>query len=399
MGEDLSEFDRATSMVLTAAEIDLLELVRLGALPQTVLHHFLKDGREVVLRDAEGTPLSALSVNSITHVRSLPQGLGPAWDPTLRLAPESLQGQLSHHIALVSEHPPSIAELWRLSERAASLQVSSIFLCGLVSREAVDPGHVRPSGLIRSLRRAAESLCEQFPAIQVRVIAIPWPKGLIAVEALLNGYGFTEIVYGASSESAASLTDYPESSKLEIIAAKTKLPTSGAVVLFSGLSGSGKSTIARALVDALRDDGVPQVDLLDGDVLRRTTSSDLGFDITSRNEHLRRIGALAAKVASSGGVAIAAPIAPTREGRALARKEVEGIPFLLVYVSTPLSVCEDRDSKGLYARARRGELSDFTGISAPYEVPDDADLVIDTSRTSLSSAIEQVKSKLLPLIS
>jgi sulfate adenylyltransferase len=163
------------------------------------------------------------------------------------------------------------------------------------------------------------------------------------------------------------------------------------VVLFTGLSGSGKSTIAAALAELLRDEGARGVALLDGDAMRRSISAGLGFDRASRNTNVQRLGAAAAELARAGGIAIAAPIAPFAEGRALARKAAVGLPFLLVHISTPLEVCEQRDRKGLYAKARAGKISDFTGISSPYEAPDDADLVINASTVSAYEAAVSVK--------
>ena len=173
----------------------------------------------------------------------------------------------------------------------------------------------------------------------------------------------------------------------------------GGVILFTGLSGSGKSTIAAAVADILRDTGVRGVTLLDGDAMRRTISRGLGFDREGRNTNVERLGRLAAEVAQSGGVAIAAPIAPFAEGRARARAAAAGHPFLLVHVSTPLEVCEARDRKGLYARARRGEIADFTGVSSPYEPPTDADVVVDASVSDVEAAARDIVERARQLMS
>jgi len=164
-----------------------------------------------------------------------------------------------------------------------------------------------------------------------------------------------------------------------------------AVILFTGLSGSGKSTIARAVAERLQDDGAANVVLLDGDEMRRRISQDLGFDRASRNKNVERIAEAAALIASEGGIAIAAPIAPFIEGRAKAREIAAAVaPYILVYISTPLEVCESRDRKGLYAKARAGEVKEFTGISSPYEAPADADLVIDASVVPIDRAVDGV---------
>lgn len=157
--------------------------------------------------------------------------------------------------------------------------------------------------------------------------------------------------------------------------------TGGVVVFFTGLSGSGKSTVAKALHHHLVEESSFSVSLLDGDEVRRHLSKGLGFSAEDRDTNIRRIGWVAAEVARHGGIAICSPIAPFDATRRHVRHLVEsrGGRFLLVHVSTPLEECERRDRKGLYAAARRGEVADFTGISSPYEVPEDADLRLDTT--------------------
>jgi sulfate adenylyltransferase len=166
----------------------------------------------------------------------------------------------------------------------------------------------------------------------------------------------------------------------------------GRTVFFTGLSGSGKSTVARAVVERLA--GTRSITLLDGDVVRTHLSKGLGFSAEDRDINIRRIGWVAAEVTKHGGLAVCAPIAPYDATRKWVRGTVEaaGGPgaFLLVWISTPIEVCEQRDVKGLYAKARRGEIKGFTGIDDPYEAPQDADLTIDTSQVSLDDAVEQV---------
>jgi adenylyl-sulfate kinase len=164
--------------------------------------------------------------------------------------------------------------------------------------------------------------------------------------------------------------------------------TGGVVVLLTGLSGSGKSTIARALVAVL----APPVTLLDGDLVRHHLSRGLGFSKQDRDANVERIGWVAAEIAKHGGTVVCAPIAPYAETRERVRRLVAdaGARFLLVWVSTPLAVCEARDRKGLYARARRGELTGFTGIDDPYEEPTNADLVIDTSQVPVAEAVARI---------
>lgn len=165
----------------------------------------------------------------------------------------------------------------------------------------------------------------------------------------------------------------------------------GFTVFFTGLSGSGKSTIANVLRIKLLEHGGRTVTLLDGDLVRKNLSSELGFSREHRDLNIRRIGYVAATITMHGGVAICAPIAPYDT----IRREVRGLVeanggFVLVHVATPLEVCEARDRKGLYAKARAGLLPQFTGISDPYEPPADAELVIDTGKLSPEESADAV---------
>jgi sulfate adenylyltransferase len=163
----------------------------------------------------------------------------------------------------------------------------------------------------------------------------------------------------------------------------------GLAIFFTGLSGSGKSTIARGLAEALTERGDRTVSLLDGDQVRRLLSAGLTFSRADRDLNIARIGFVAAEVARHGGIAICAPIAPYAQARAAARRTVtEAGDFLLVYVSTPVDVCAARDRKGLYAKARAGLITGFTGVSDPYEEPRDADLVLDTSVVTRQEAVD-----------
>ena len=171
----------------------------------------------------------------------------------------------------------------------------------------------------------------------------------------------------------------------------------GAAVMFTGLSGAGKSTVAARLVELLLEAG-RTVTLLDGDDVRTHLSSGLGFSQADRDTNVRRIGWVAARIAKHDGIAVCAPIAPYAATRAEARRlvEAEAGPgsFLLVHVATPLAECEARDRKGLYARARRGEIPEFTGISDPYEVPTDAEITLDTTSLSVDAAARLVLAEL-----
>jgi sulfate adenylyltransferase len=165
----------------------------------------------------------------------------------------------------------------------------------------------------------------------------------------------------------------------------------GFTVFFTGLSGSGKSTIANALLVKLLEMGGRPVTMLDGDLVRKHLSSELGFSKEHRDINIRRIGYVASEITKSGGIAICAPIAPYDATRKAVRSMVEpGGGFVLVHITTPLEVCEARDRKGLYAKARAGLIPEFTGISDPYEEPADAEISIDTAQFSPDEAANQI---------
>ena len=378
-------------VVLDSAGVDLLELVRLGAQPSSALHRYLGNEATVLLCDEENTPLSELSASGVTHLRPLATGVGLAWSQELRRHVSSITEVAAPTIALIAYLPPSIAELSSLITRANEIDAKHILLCALVSRTPAPDGEVQPSGLLRAITSATKELQASLPTCQITPLSVPWPKSDLTPEDLARAYGATEVVTSAERYAADAPLGYPAGSAEEIRRARSSEWQKGAVVFFTGLSGSGKSTVAAALAELLRDEGARGVALLDGDVMRRSISAGLGFDRASRNTNVQRLGAAAAELARAGGIAIAAPIAPFAEGRALARKAAVGLPFLLVHISTPLEVCEQRDRKGLYEKARAGEISDFTGISSPYEAPDDADLVIDASAVSAYEAATQVK--------
>ena len=165
----------------------------------------------------------------------------------------------------------------------------------------------------------------------------------------------------------------------------------GLVIFLTGLSGSGKSTIARGVRDALSERGDRSVSLLDGDLVRDLLSAGLTFSRADRDLNIARIGFVATEVARHGGIAICAPIAPYAQARARVRSMVREVgDFLLVHVATPVQVCEARDRKGLYAKARAGVIDNFTGVSDPYEEPTDAELTIDTSAMSRQQSVDAV---------
>jgi len=165
----------------------------------------------------------------------------------------------------------------------------------------------------------------------------------------------------------------------------------GLTIFFTGLSGSGKSTIANILLTKFLETGGRPVTLLDGDLVRKNLSSELGFSKEHRDINIRRIGYVASEITKNGGIAICAPIAPYDATRKHVRQLIEPYGgFILVHIATGVEVCEQRDRKGLYAKARAGILKEFTGISDPYEVPADAEVTINTGDLSPEEAAQEI---------
>jgi sulfate adenylyltransferase len=283
-----------------------------------------------------------------------------------------------------------------------------------VARRRHPAGQPSWAGLTRAAQGLADAIAAAHPGVPVIPLVVPWPADGEPGDAgpvlasVLSAYGATDTLRitavsgGSGADRLARLAErldgdvraaYPPWSADEVLrVARTGRAAPGAVVFFTGLSGSGKSTIARALADELADGSDQAVTLLDGDEVRRFLSADLGFDAASREANIARLGYVASLVAAHGGIAVVAPIAPFDTGRRAARAMVEPpAVFVLVHVATPLDVCEARDRKGLYAKARAGQLPEFTGISSPYEPPDDAEVVVDASTTDVSTAVAAVR--------
>lgn len=165
----------------------------------------------------------------------------------------------------------------------------------------------------------------------------------------------------------------------------------GFTVWFTGLSGAGKSTIATMLAERLQQVG-RRVELLDGDEIRKNLSQGLGFSKADRDANIARIAFVAKLLSRNGVVAITAAISPYRATRDAARQEIRS--FVEVYVDCPLDVCEQRDVKGLYAKARSGEIAQFTGISDPYEAPEQPEVTVHTDRESVEESVDHILSEL-----
>jgi sulfate adenylyltransferase len=363
--------------VLSADELAELELQRAGLLggdPRMTVA--LGDGATVapgdlvVLEDRGGTPVGRLEVTSIARGDSGPVVSGrastdrPVQDGVARgrrvagPAPDTV----STVVALTTAPgPQDVAAI-----RAAARPVGVVLVAGTSADE-------------RSVVRALHALDEAVGDV------LAAPAELLLVPDRDDDPGRSAVL--AAYAGRATLVDLRRG--------PARPSRDGCVVLLTGLSGSGKSTVARALADELLRTDDREVTLLDGDEVRRHLSAGLGFSAEDRRTNLLRIAWVAALCARHGGIAICAPIAPYASVRAEMRATVEAAGRLvLVHVATPLDVCEARDRKGLYAKARAGLLPGFTGIDDPYEEPLDADVTIDTSVLDVPEAVARI----LPLL-
>ena len=254
-------------------------------------------------------------------------------------------------------------------------------------------GHGTPELSPVALIRATLAAAAQLP--DAAVVAIPLAAhGDADVD---HDLGVQVVANYAGEDPVVGVTDDPDGSYPADIADivqrdRPARDEQGLVLFFTGLSGSGKSTLARALMDRLLEHGTRSLTSLDGDVVRRNLSAGLTFSKEDRETNIRRIGWVAAEIARHGGVAVCSPIAPFDETRQQVRAMVDEAngAFFLVHVATPLEECERRDRKGLYAKARRGEIPEFTGISSPYEEPQDADVRVDTTGRTIEDALDDV---------
>lgn len=170
----------------------------------------------------------------------------------------------------------------------------------------------------------------------------------------------------------------------------------GAIVWFTGLSGAGKSTLAHAVEEALHQRGC-RTFVLDGDNVRHGLCGDLGFSTEDRIENIRRVGEIAKLFMEAGVIVLTAFISPFRSDRQRVRGMVEHGDFIEIHCDSPIAVCESRDTKGLYKKARAGQIAEFTGISSPYEAPENPELTVRTGTTELETCVQQVIEKMTHL--
>ncbi|GGO92446.1 hypothetical protein GCM10011584_28870 [Nocardioides phosphati] len=383
----------------TPRELDDLELLLSGALapltaydePGSPVTLTLPDGLAaepaVELVDPEGLPLATVTRQD---GRWVPTALGaPAYGPFRRLHLSPAQAR--EHYAGATWVPVADALTTAELEQLAAVE-GRVVLVALTGHGT--PADLSAVGLVRATLAAARAL----PDAAVVVVPLAAHGDAEADHAL----GAQVLATYAGDDTVLALADADTDAELPAEVAeivdfdRPPLDRRGLVLFFTGLSGSGKSTLARALLDKLLEQGERTVTSLDGDVVRRNLSAGLTFSKADRETNIRRIGWVAAEIARHGGVAVVSPIAPFDATRQDVRRYVEeaGGTFFLVHVATPLEECERRDRKGLYAKARQGLIPEFTGISSPYEVPEDADVRVDTTGRSVEDALADVEKAL-----
>lgn len=407
------------------AELDLVELVLLGLLRQDgfvslgdpagaalpfglpvppALAATVLPGTRVALHDAEGVPVALLSVEQtwldddrevvaagpVSALRPLTHGPFRR----ARLTPAAVDSWLAGRqpYVVTTANPLTSEDLAQIGAAARDRPVLLLALIG-------HGHHPYPTlvGLVKSLR----SLLPELPAgslvVPVSLPLQPDSAEQVARSEVAAAFGSPDAFHATRFVNVETEPDLLPAAELAVARAYVRpLEGRGLVLLFTGLSGSGKSTVAIAVHDALVESTDRTITLLDGDVVRRNLSKGLGFSRADRDTNVRRIGFVAAEIARHGGVVVSAPIAPYAKTRTAVRDLVEaaGGILLLIHVATPLEVCEARDRKGLYALARAGKIPEFTGISDPYEEPVDPDLRFDTSVVSVDEAVDLVLDEL-----
>ncbi len=363
----------------TVAQLDVLELVQSGALPaypldapfgsaELHLHQAASSARTVIdITDLEGVPVARIAVEPSG------QGLTTRGRATWLAARSSRPFEVLHlgpndvgdHTGTVALCAPTRTDEVRAALDAAGPRPLLLALASL-------DGDLKPS-MVETARQVWRLAAERRGAIAA-IAPVPSTLGAAERNAIIKAYarGKPAVLLGTPTNLGST-------------------PTAGTVLFLTGLSGSGKSTLARAIRNRLVEAG-ERVTLLDGDVVRRNLSAGLGFSAADRDTNIRRIGWVAAEVAHHGGIAICSPIAPFEETRNAIRTMAQsrGSQFLLIHVATPLEECERRDRKGLYAKARRGEIEEFTGISSPYEEPATPDLRLDTTGRDVDQLVDEI---------
>ena len=378
--------------------------------------------RRLVLRDAEGVALAILEVADSWHDTrhcvggpaaglQLPRHLDAAW---VRHTPGELAREIRRRGWTAAVAFPTRGVIHRAEHEATARAIANPN-SGLVVIALTDPTEDDAKRLLRL--QCLEAVIPEYAAQRALVWLVPLPQRADPVDDVLlaavvaRNAGCTELflTQPLDEQAKAVVSRFARELNLglvhtpldedtgtfpkvaEALAGQPLKHRRGFTVFFTGLSGSGKSTIANLVRVKLLERTRRPVTLLDGDIVRQHLSSELGFSREHRDLNVRRIAFVAAEITRHGGIAIGAPIAPYDSVRQEARRAIEAVGgFMLVFVDTPLEVCEARDRKGLYAKARAGLIQEFTGISDPYERPADADLVIRTDEESAEDAAGRI---------
>ncbi len=372
--------------------LEFAELVLAGALAQ--LPPGLPMPPElgpVVLEDAEGTPVAVWNPpeGALSAVR--PFAHGPLRGA--RATPEQVRARWSQHGNVPGIlGVPVTGSLSTDAVKAIEAHAGARPILWLAVVGDGRTSDLPPVALWRGVRALAQERGAAVPL--VLPAAPPGSDDAGLIDEAARAFGATQVWTGAGAETEQPGPLHPVfEHEQNLVASPGRYP--GATIFFTGLSGSGKSTVAKAVAERISegDDDFPGrvVSLLDGDEVRRMLSAGLGFSRADRDLNILRIGFVAAEITRHGGLAICAPIAPFEETRRQVRERISAAgDFVLIHISTPLAECERRDRKGLYAKARAGQIPEFTGISSPYEEPEDADLRLDTSVMTLDEAAGKV---------
>ncbi len=335
--------------------------------------------RRAIVRPASTYPAGSGRTGIVGAVEALPYDGSLPFARLRRSPAEVREAHGGSYLLVPVDRPLTRDDLATVSAKAAGSPVVLLVLNG-----AATTG-LAPSALVRATLAAAELL----PRASVVVVPVRRrgdASDSALVQRVVNSYTVADVAWPAGEGFLPAEVD------AVVAGAGSASGRRGLVLFFTGLSGSGKSTVARAVQDVLLERHDREVTSLDGDVVRRNLSEGLTFSAEDRDRNIRRIGWVAAEIARHGGVAVASPIAPFDATRRDVRLLVEeaGGSFVLVHVATPLEECERRDRKGLYAKARAGEIPDFTGVSSPYEDPADAEVRIDTTDLTVAEAAHAV---------
>jgi len=361
-------------------------------------------GGRLVITDRENSPIGSIAEAKVersgsdTWVQGRPEPYRAIPAPLRPLGSEASTGSPGpHRLVVVCQRPLMKAEAIALrSEIDHDVDVLIV-----VPDAGPTPDHLPAHVLLRCLRR-------DVPDIPVKSLPIAWreqvsdlalaratatAKGASRLQMLHTGDpGWRQLVADLQRTGDSPLRERVSTDVwAELTRWRPPRSRRGLVVFFTGLSGSGKSTLARMLVEHLDRDCDRSISLLDGDEVRRLLSSGLGFDRASRDLNIERIGFVASEIARTGGIAVCAPIAPYAVSRAEVRARIALVgDLVLVHLATPLEECERRDVKGLYAQARAGLITEFTGVSDPYETPTDAEITIDTTQRTPEESVAVV---------